>query len=95
MLDVLLTAWAYNSTEVVDAYYETTLKYKRFNAPDDAEMLDIIRSTTRYEISMLCNLGISDVINDAYKSGNFASSYAKKETQIATQLEKNFGKFME
>ncbi len=95
MLDVLLTAWAYNSTEVVDAYYETTLKYKRFNAPDDAEMLDIIRSTTRYEISMLCNLGISDVITDAYKSGNFASSYTKKETQIATQIEKNFGKFME
>ncbi len=95
MVDVLLTAWAYNSSDLVEAYYEKTLKFKRFNAPDDAEMLDIIRASVRYELSMLCNLGVSDVIINSYNTGNFMSNYAKRETQIATNIEKYFGKFVQ
>ncbi len=94
MTDVLLTAWAYRSAELVDGYYEITLKHKRFNAPDDAEMLDIIRHSVRYEMSMLCNLGISGVISNAYNSGNLMSEYAKSEKMINKLLEKTFADFI-
>ena len=94
MTDVLLTAWAYRSADLVDGYYEITLKHKRFNAPDDAEMLDIIRSSVRYEMSMLCNLGISGVISNAYNSGNLMSEYAKSEKMINKLLEKTFADFI-
>ncbi len=95
MVDVLLTAWAYNSADLVEAYYETTLKYKRFNAIDDAEMLDIIRGSIRYEISMLCSLGIAEVISGVTDSGKFMSTYASREKMINNNIDKFFGKFME
>ena len=91
MTDVLLTAWAYQSKDLVDAYYETTLKHKRYNSPDDSEMLDLIRGSVRYEMSMLCDLGISGVISSAYSSGNLMSDYAKNEKRIVKVMEKTFG----
>jgi hypothetical protein len=91
MTDVLLTAWAYKSKDLVDAYYETTLKHKRYNSPDDSEMLDLIRGSVRYEMSMLCDLGISGVISSAYSSGNLMSDYAKNEKRITKVMEKTFG----
>jgi hypothetical protein len=91
MTDVLLTAWAYKSKELVDAYYETTLNHKRYNSPDDSEMLDLIRGSVRYEMSMLCDLGISGVISSAYSSGNLMSDYAKNEKRITKVMEKTFG----
>ena len=94
MTDIIFTCWNYLSDEVVDGYYEKTLKLKKFNAPDDAEMLDIIRDTTRYEISMICNLGISNVIANAYSSGNLMSEYAKSEKQINKLIEKTFADFI-
>ena len=94
MTDVLFTYWNYLSDDVVDGYYEKTLKLKKFNAPDDAEMLDIIHSTTRYEISMICNLGISGVISNAYSSGNLMSEYAKSEKMINKLIDKTFADFI-
>lgn len=94
MTDVLLTAWAYNSKELVDAYYETTLKHKRYNSPDDSEMLDIIRASVRYEMSMLSDLGISGVISSAYSSGNLMSEYAKAEKRITKLMDKLFADFI-
>ncbi len=94
MTDIIFTYWNYLSDEVVDGYYEKTLKLKKFNAPDDAEMLDIIRDTTRYEISMICNLGISSVISNAYSSGNLMSEYAKSEKQINKLIERTFADFI-
>ena len=89
-VDAVFTAWAFYSDEVIDAYYEKTLKHKRLNAPEDAEMLDIIRSSMRYEISQLCNLGVAEVISSAYNSGNLASAYARSEKMINKLREKTF-----
>ena len=94
MTDVVLTAWAYNSDELIDAYYETTLKHKRFNAPDDSEMLDIIRDSVRYEIALFCNLGITNIISSAYKDGNLMSNYAKREKALKKQIDITFADFI-
>ena len=88
--DAIFTAWAFYSDEVVDAYYEKTLKHKRLNAQEDAEMLDIIRSSLRYEISLICNLGVADVISSAYNTGNLASAYASSQKRIDKLREKTF-----
>ena len=88
MVDIILDDWAYMSRDVIDAYYETTLKHKRFNAPDDSEMLDIVRSTTRYEISTIASIGISSMLNEAFQSGNLMSTYKKSEKVISKQIQK-------
>lgn len=88
--DQIFTAWAYHSRDVKEAYYEKTLKHKRLNAPVDAEMLDLIFSSLRYEISLICDLGVGQVINTAYSSGNLASTYAKNEKVINKKRQKMF-----
>ncbi|MBO7405403.1 MAG: hypothetical protein J6V24_10625, partial [Clostridia bacterium] len=80
--DQIFTAWAYHSNDMREAYYEKTLKHKRMNAPEDSEMLDLIFTSLRYQVSQLCDLGIASVINNAYTSGNLASTYARAEKNI-------------
>lgn len=88
-----MEAWGYLSDELVDAFYETTMKKKRVDAPEDAAMLDMVRSSVRYEIATVLDLGVSAVIDTAYKSGNLVSSYEKQagviEKKMANAL-KNF-----
>lgn len=95
MTDVILNAWAYNSDELIDAYYETTIKHKRFDAPDDSEMLDIVRGSVRYEMSLLCDLGIKNVISSAYTDGNLMSNYEKKEKGLRNLIKITFADFTE
>lgn len=76
-----------SSKTLVPAYYETTIKIKRFNDEDAPKMLDTVRGSILYEISNIANMGIGDVINTAYTSGNLASVYAKKESVIAAKIE--------
>ena len=71
----------------MDAFYETTIKYKRLNAPEDAEMLDIVRGSIRYEIAMIADLGVTDVLNAALKNGNLISSYEKQAKRIGKKFD--------
>ena len=89
--DLLFTAWNYFSLPVVDAYYEKTLKLKRADAPEDSEMLDIVRQNTRYEISLILDLGIASIVESAYQSGNFASAYARKIKTVEKLIDTKFG----
>ena len=90
MIHVILNAWAANSAELVDAYYERTLKYKRFDAPDDSEMFDIIRGSIKYELSMMLDLGIVSVIRTAYVQGSSVTSmYARSKRMDVRKIEKN------
>lgn len=82
-----------SSKTLVPAYYETTIKIKRFNDEDAPKMLDLVRASILYEISNIANMGVGDVINSAYTSGNLASVYAKKESAIAAAIEKFAGNF--
>lgn len=93
--DILFTAWNYMSDEAMEAYYEKTLKHKRMDSPDDAEMLDIIRTNTRYEISLVLDFGVAGIISGAYKSGNLASQYARKIKTIEKTIDKLFGHLAE
>ena len=89
MADVIMNWWGYlSSNTLVDAFYESTIKYKRLNAPEDAEMLDIIRDSIRYEISYIAGIGISDVLAESVSKGNLISRYEKKEKQINKKIEK-------
>ena len=96
MVDVIVNAWAANSAELVDGYYEKTLKYKRFDAPDDSEMFDIIRDSIRYEISMMLNLGIVSVIQNSYNQDKAVTTlYASQKKVIEKTIEKTFKDFVE
>ena len=88
--DILFTAWNYLSDNALEAYYEKTLKHKRMDSPDDAEMLDIIRTNTRYEISLILDFGVASVVTSAYRSGNLASSYARKQKAIERMITTKF-----
>lgn len=86
--DILMNWWGYLSSNLlVDAFYETTIKYKRLNAPEDAEMLDIVRGSIRYEIAMIADLGVTDVLNAALKNGNLISSYEKQAKRIGKKFD--------
>ncbi len=87
MTDVVLEYMAYASAPLVDAVYETTLKNKRMDSPDDAEMLDLIRATTWYEITFVLETGIRSMLEAAVKSGNIASEYATHAPSISAKME--------
>ncbi len=89
--DILFTAWNYFSLPVVEAFYEKTLKLKRADAPEDSEMLDVVRQNTRYEISLILDFGIAGIVNSAYESGNFASAYARKIKTVEKMIETKLG----
>jgi len=89
MTDVIMNWWGYlSSNTLVDAFYESTIKYKRLNAPEDAEMLDIIRSSIRYEFSSIAEVGVLEVVRNAVSKGNLASTYEKRSKSIAKQLDR-------
>ncbi len=87
MTGVLLEYLSYASDDLVDAVYETTLKGKRMDAPDDAAVLDLVRSTTWYEITFIAGAGIREMLEAAVKSGNLASEYAARESKISAKLD--------
>ena len=77
-----------SSLTVKEAFYEITMKKKRANAPDDAEMLDISRQSCRYEITYIYDTGVLGVLRDSYKSGNLMSTWASREKSVNAKLEK-------
>lgn len=92
--DVIVNYWAYASDELIDGFYETTLKHKRFDAPDDAEMLDLVRSTIVYDVLDLIDVGIQIALDQAIESGNVASTFKQNEKKINKTIEKYFGNLM-
>lgn len=87
MTDVVMEYMSYASDELVEAVYETTFKAKRMQAKEDAEMLDLIRSTTCYELTFIMNAGVREMLEEAVKTGNLASTYEKKSTMIQKTLD--------
>ena len=90
-----MEAWGYLSENLVEAFYETTMKKKRADAPEDAAMLDMVRSSVRYELATVLDFGVSDVISAAYKSGNLMATYEKKSGVIAKKIENALKNFTE
>mgnify|MGYP004480190935 FL=1 len=90
-----MEAWGYLSGDLVEAFYETTMKKKRADAPEDAAMLDMVRASVRYELGTILDFGIASVIDNAYKSGNLISSYEKQSGVIGKKIAGALKNFVE
>lgn len=83
----IMSYWSYLSSDtLVDAFYEITLKYKRLNAPEDSDMLDLIRKSVRYEISTIGDMGVAAVVTGTTKGSGLASSYQRSKKVIERNL---------
>ena len=81
------SAWLSHET-LLPAYYEVTIKQKRVRDETAVAMLDIIRTSVRYEVSQIYDIGISDALWSAWQKGELASTFAKKEKSINKSIEK-------
>lgn len=87
MTDVVMEYMSYASSALVDAVYEVTFKAKRMQAAEDAEMLDLIRANTCYELTFIMNAGVRQMLEEAVGTGNIASTYEKNATKIQKTLD--------
>lgn len=90
----VLEYMAYASSALDEAVYETTLKVKKMQAPEDAEMLEIIFDNGMYELAFVGNVGIRSMLESMVKTGNVSSTYKRnyktinaKYTELRTALE--------
>jgi hypothetical protein len=86
MVEMLMEYWAYDSSEMVEAFFEKTMKGRRTDMPEDAAMLDIVKNTMRYEITHIYDCGVGNMFLEAVKTGNLMSTYAKYEDTIKTRM---------
>lgn len=80
-------AWKSPKT-LLPAFYDITIKTKRSRDERDAIVCDMVKSSIRYEISNLFNIGISDILWNAYKSGNYASKIDKSMAGINKKIDR-------
>ncbi len=87
----ILEAFSAASCELVrPVFYETVLAYRVAEAPEDAEMLDLIFDSVRYDIGLLLNFGdfCSSILKHFNeKDKNISSWYASNRTSIDTAIE--------
>ncbi len=87
-------AWL-SSINVVPAYYEITIKTKRFRDDDASKMLDIVKDSLQYEVSDCFAIGIVDMLRAAFESGNLASEYQKQQKALQSKLDKTYEMILE
>ena len=78
---------SYSSGDLVDAVYEITLKAKKMQAPEDAEILDIIFDTGLYELAFVGNVGIRSMLEDMVDTGLISSTYKRNQKAINGKYE--------
>lgn len=86
----------YSKTMLTPVYYEVVLQGKTFRDNESEEMLDIIFNSKTFDIGAAFNWGGIQGIYTSICSNpkaNFASSYAKIETKVATEMEKTIAIF--
>ena len=77
-----------SSKTVMQAYYETVLQGRRVKTSKDAEILDLIKNTIRYEITDIFSLNVSNIIDTAYTSGNISSTIKSMSGPISKKITK-------
>ncbi len=77
-----------SSQTVIKAYYENVLQGRRVKTPKDAEILDLIKNSIRYEITDIFSLGIPSILDTAYTSGNFASTIKTMSGPVSKNITK-------
>jgi len=90
MVGIILEYMAYESEKILlPAYYETTVKTKRMEDVRDYDMLDIVRSNIDYSWTgiYLFDTEISEMRNQMFTSGHFASVWKRYQTKGQAELE--------
>ena len=79
---MVLEYMAYSSDALEDAVYETTLKTKKMQAMEDAEILDIIFANGMYELAFVGNVGIRTMLETMVDTGSISSTYKRNYKTI-------------
>lgn len=83
----------YNYNKVIPAYFEVAMKARVADAPDDSEMLQIIRDTRTIGLAYAYELNLNNIFGDVGANGSVASYIARYQKMSAKYLEvfyKNF-----
>ena len=75
----------YNYNNVLPAYYETAIKARTADAPDDTEMLTIISDTRTISFSYTYQLTYNNIVNGCVENNSEVASYFKKNEKVATK----------
>ena len=75
----------YNYNNVLPAYYETAIKARTADAPDDAEMLSIISDTRTISFSYTYSLTYNNIVYGCVENNAEVASYFKKNEKVATK----------
>jgi hypothetical protein len=87
---------AYNYKYVIPAYFEVALMKKLADAPEDAEMLDIIKTTRTIGFAYAFSLPFRNLVADCVQGNSeFSSYYAKQEKSAIKTLDKIYNKYDE
>ncbi len=86
---IVLEALAYNSAEIIEAYYDLTLKTKTARDEASKDMLDIIISSKTYDLGDVYGWGSVNAVmrTAAQNNGGFASEYAKVAEKAAAEMQ--------
>lgn len=90
-----------NSRSVVDYYYESVMKTRNVRESIDAEMIDLIRTSLKFDITFWMGASIGNIQNFFKsfvidkKSKDFSSEWAIKESYYKTQLDKLIDSYIE
>ena len=83
-----------NYQYVLPAYFETSMKTRLADSPDDAEMLQLIADTRTTSFSYANSLTFKNILSDLESSSQGVASYFEKQTKIANKmLEKLVGNY--
>ncbi|MBP5173568.1 MAG: extracellular solute-binding protein [Clostridia bacterium] len=67
--------WAYVSSEtVMPAYYDVTIKTRRFSDPVASDMIDIVKGSLVYDAGDVYGLNVLSTLDTAFTSGSVAAS---------------------
>jgi len=84
----------YNYNNVLPAYYETAIKARTADAPDDTEMLTIISDTRTISFSYTYALTYNNIVNGCVENNSEVASYFKKNEKVAVKtLDKMIEKY--
>lgn len=86
---LVMDYWAYESSQsVMPSYYEITIKTRRVKDTVSSDMLDVVKSTIRYDLSDIYGIAIADTVYSAYTSGSLSSTWKGQKKTIEISLQK-------
>ncbi len=90
---IILEWLSWKSQELVlPAYYETTIKVRRFQDDTAKEMVDLVKNSMTYDVTDFFNLSVSSWVWWAFRDDRYSSYFASADQQLSTQLQESIDK---